>query len=201
MNSKKYLIAILFVVSALFQAACSGNKDAATMAVNAAQESFNAVKGEATQYVPDQAKSVEDALKSAQDNLDKGDYGAALNSAKAIPDSVKELTTAIAAKKTELTTSFQGMSGGLPKMLDAVKKRLDILSASKKLPANLDKAKLEGAKSGYETAAKAWADAQSAFSGGNVAEAVAKATIVKDNAVEVMSTLGMKVPAAAAPKS
>jgi len=201
MNSKKYMIAILFVVSALFQAACSGNKAAATMAVNAAQESFNAVKGEAAQYVPDQAKGVEDALKGAKDNLDKGEYDTALNSAKAIPDSVKGLTAAIAAKKTELTTSFQEMSGGLPKMLDAVKKRLDILSASKSLPANLDKTKLEGAKSGYMTAAQAWTDAQSAFSGGNVADAVAKATMVKDKAVEVMSTLGMKAPAAAAPKN
>ncbi len=200
MSSKKYVIAILFVVGALFQAACSNNKGAATMAVNAAQESFDAVKGEAAQYVPDQAKVVGDTIKGAKDNLDKGDYDAALNSAKGIPDSVKELTAAIAAKKTELTTSFQDMSGGLPKMLDAVKKRLDILSASRSLPANLDKTKLEGAKAGYETAAKAWADAKSAFSGGNVADAVAKAKIVKDEATEVMSTLGMKVPAAAAPK-
>jgi len=200
MNSKKNLMAILFVVGALFQAACSGNKDAATLAVNAAQESYNAVKADAAQYVPEQAKSVEDAIRGAKDSLDKGDYDAALNSAKAIPDTVTGLTAAIAAKKTELTASFQEMSGGLPKMLDAVKKRLDILSASKSLPANLDKTKLEGAKSGYDTAAKAWADAQSAFSGGNVADAVAKAKIVKDKAVEVMTTLGMKVPAAATPK-
>src|SRR5450432_1020801 len=104
MNSKKYLISILFVVGALFQAACSGNKDAATLAVNSAQEAYNAVKTDALQYVPDQAKGVEDALKSAKDSLDKGDYEAALTSAKSIPDSVKGLTTAIAAKKTELTT-------------------------------------------------------------------------------------------------
>ena len=200
MNSKKYLIVVLFVVTALFQAACSGNKQAATMAVNAAQESFDAVKGEAAKYVPDQAKSVEDAIKTAKDNLAKGDYEAALASAKTIPDSVKGLTTAIADKKTELTASFQQMSGGMPKMLDAVKKRLDILSASRKLPASLDQAKFEGAKSGYETAAKAWEEAKSDFSGGNVADAMGKAKLVKEKAVEVMSTLGMKVPAGAASK-
>ena len=200
MNSKKNLITILFVVSALFLAGCSGNKSAATMAVNAAQESFDAVKGEAVQYVPDQARGVEDAIQSAKDSLAKGDYDAALNLAKPIPDRVKELPAAIAAKKTEMTAGFQEMSGGLPKMLAVVKSRLDILSASKGLPANLDQAKLEGAKSGYETAAKAWAEAQSAFSSGNVADAMAKATIAKDNAVEVMTTLGMKVPAAAARK-
>ena len=87
----------------------------------------------------------------------------------------------------------------MPKMLDAIKSRLDILSASKKLPENLDKAKLEGAKGGYEAAAKMWDDAKAAFSGGNLADAMAKANDVKGKAVEVMTTLGMQVPAAAAP--
>ncbi len=62
----------------------------------------------------------------------------------------------------------------MPKMLEAIKSRLDILSASKKLPENLDKAKLEGAKGGYEAAAKMWDDAKAAFAGGNLADAMAK---------------------------
>jgi len=38
------------------------------------------------------------------------------------------------------------------------------------------------------------------FAGGNVADAVTKAKTVKERAVEVMTTLGMQVPAAAATK-
>ncbi len=95
--------------------------------------------------------------------------------------------------------SWEEMSGGMPKMLEAIKSRLDILSASKKLPENLDKAKLEGAKDGYENGAKMWDDAKATFSGGNVADAMAKANDVKGKAVEVMTALGMQVPAAAAP--
>ena len=200
MKSKKYWIPILLVVFGLFVAACgSGNKDAATVAIKAAEESWNAVKGEVVKYIPDQAKGVEDAIKGAKENFDKGNFDAALAAAKAIPDKVKELTAVAAAKKAQLMKSWEEMSGGMPKMLEAIKSRLDILSASKKLPENLDKAKLEGAKTGYENAAKMWDDAKATFSGGNVADAMAKANDVKGKAVEVMTALGMQVPAAAAP--
>ena len=45
-----------------------------------------------------------------------------------------------------------------------------------------------------------WDEAKAAFSGGNMADAMAKAKTVKEKAVEVMTTLGMQVPAAAAPR-
>jgi hypothetical protein len=132
MKSKKYLIPILFVVIGLFLAACAASsKEPAAAAIKVAEESWNAVKGEVVKYIPEQAKGVEDAIKGAKENFDKGNFDAALTAAKAIPDKVKELTAAAAAKKTELAKSWEEMSGGLPKMLDAVKSRLDILSASK----------------------------------------------------------------------
>lgn len=200
MKSKKYWIPILFVVIGLFLVSCgSGNKEAAGVAIKAAEDSYNAVKGDVLKYIPDQAKGVEDAIKGAKENFDKGNFDAALNAAKPIPDKVKELTTAVAAKKAELGKSWEEMSGGLPKMLEVIKSRLDILSASKKLPENMDKAKLDGAKDGYEAATKMWDEAKAAFAGGNVADAVTKAKTVKERAVEVMTTLGMQVPAAAAP--
>ena len=201
MKSKKYLIPILFVVIGLFLVACAASsKEPAAAAIKAAEESWNAVKGEVVKYIPDQAKGVEDAIKGAKENFDKGNFDAALAAAKAIPDKVKELTAAASAKKAELAKSWEEMSGGLPRMLDAIKGRLDILSQSKKLPENLDKVKLEGARGGYEAAARMWDDAKAAYSGGNVADAMAKAKTVKEKAVEVMTTLGMQVPAAAATK-
>lgn len=200
MKSKKYLIPILFVVIGLFLVACAASsKEPAAAAIKVAEESWNAVKGEVVKYIPDQAKGVEDAIKGAKENFDKGNFDAALAAAKAIPDKVKELTAAAVAKKAELAKSWEEMSGGLPKMLEAIKSRLDILSVSKKLPENLDKAKLEGAKGGYEAATKMWDDAKAAFAGGNLDDAMAKGKTVKEKAVEVMTALGMQVPAAAAP--
>ena len=200
MKSKKYLIPILFVVIGLFLAACAAsNKEPAAAAIKVAEESWNAVKGEVAKYIPDQVKGVEDAIKGAKENFDKGNFDAALSAAKAIPDKVKELTAVAAAKKAQLMKSWEEMSGGMPKMLEAIKSRLDILSASKKLPENLDKAKLEDAKGGYEAAVKMWDDAKAAFAGGNLADAMAKANDVKGKAVQAMTALGMQVPAAAAP--
>ena len=198
MKSRNYWVPILIVVFGLFAASCgSANKDAATAAIKVAEDAWNAAKGEVVKYIPDQAKGVEDAIKAAKESFDKGNFDAALASATAIPDKVKELTAAAAARKAQLAKSWEEMSGGLPRMLDAVKSRLSILSQSKKLPEGLDKAKLEGARGGYEAAAKMWDDAKAAFSGGNVADAVAKANAVKEKTVEAMKALNMQVPQAA----
>jgi len=194
MKSKKYLVPVLFIVISLLLAACvAANKEPAAAAIKAAEDAFNAVKGEVVKYIPDQAKGVEDAIKAAKENFDKGNFDAALETAKAIPEKVMALTTAVAAKKAELTKSWEEVSGGMTGMLDAIKDKLDTLSASKKLPKTLDKAKLEGAKADYEEAAKMWDEAKSTFSGGNMADAIAKAKTVKEKAMEVMNVLGMQV--------
>jgi hypothetical protein len=197
MKSKKYLIPILFVVISVFLVSCvAANKEPAAAAIKAAENAFNGVKDELVKYVPDQAKGVEDAIKAAKENFDKGNFDAALDTAKAIPEKVMALATAVAAKKAELTKSWEEISGGMPAMLDSIKDKLAALSATKKLPKTLDKAKLEGAKADYEAAAKMWDEAKSTLSGGDMASAIAKAKTVKEKALEVMKTLGMPVPEA-----
>jgi hypothetical protein len=147
--------------------------------------------------VPDQFKALEAALNSAKDKFTKKDYKAALADAQAIPGKVKEVLDAAKAKKEELTKVWTDLSGGLPKMVDAIKSRIDVLSKSKKLPANLPKEKFDEAKAGYETAAKDWATAQESFKAGSLADAVSKANSIKEKAAQVMQLLGMPVPAAA----
>src|SRR5512137_859080 len=103
MKSKKCLVPVLFIVISMFMVACvPANKEPASEAIKAAEGAFNAVKGEAMKYVPDQAKSVEDAIVIAKASFDKGNFDTALETAKAIPEKVKGLTAAIAAKKAEL---------------------------------------------------------------------------------------------------
>ena len=197
MKSKKYMTLMLVVALGLLLAACgAGKKAAATAAIKAAEDAYNAVKTDLVQYVPDEAKAVEDAITGAKDNFTKNNFDAVLEAVKVIPDKVKELTALAATKKDELAKGWEELSGGMPQMLEAIKSRLDVLSASKRLPANLDKAKLDLAKTGYETAAGMWNEANAAFTGGNLADAMAKAKTVQEKAVEVMTTLGMQVPAA-----
>lgn len=189
---KKWVPFIALVVVALFFVACSRDKEPAEAAIKAAEEALNATKAEASKYVPDQVKSVEDALKAAKDSLAKGEYTAALNSAKDLPAKAKDLGSAAAAKKTELAKSWEEMSGSVPKMVEDIKAKLDALAKSKKLPKGMDKAKLEGAKAGLAEITQGWTDADNAFKAGNLTDALTKAKTVKKKATEIMTSLGMQ---------
>jgi hypothetical protein len=189
---------IALVIAALMFVACeSAEKAPAAAAIAAAQAAVDGVKDEARKYMPDQVKSIEDALAGAKANFEKNDFKAALTGAQDVAAKAKDLGAAAAAKKAQLTRSWEEMSSGVPKMAEAIKSRVDILSQSKKLPAGLDKAKLDGAKTDLATLNQSWAEASSAYQSGNVNDAVAKAEATKTKAVEIMTALNMTVPQAA----
>ncbi|HEY7541520.1 MAG TPA: hypothetical protein VIF11_15340 [Methylomirabilota bacterium] len=198
-NGKRTAIGIALAIAVLALAACeSADKAPAAAALTAAQTAIDAVKTEAMKYVPDQVKSVDDALATARANFEKKDYKAALAGAQDVAARAKELGAAAATKKAELTKSWEEISNGVPKMAEAIKSRVDILSQSKKLPAGLDKAKVDDAKAGLESMNQSWTQASDAYKSGDVSSAVAKAKAAKDKAVEIMTALNMTVPQAAA---
>jgi hypothetical protein len=178
-------------------AGCASQKAPAEAALKVADDAFAAIKAEAASYVPDQAKGVEDAIAASRDQFAKNDFAAALASAQAIPAKIDELKTAVAAKKNELTATWNSLSEGLPGMVQAIQSRVDILSKSRRLPKGLDQATFDGAKADLATATTTWTDATSAFSAGNLMAAVTKAQEVKAKAAEIMTALGMQAPVAA----
>jgi hypothetical protein len=177
--------------------ACASDKAPAEQAVKGAEAAVAEAKAEGAKWVPEQAQSLDAALASVKDKFGKGEYKAVLAEAPALASQAKSVATAATAKKAELTKSWEEMSAGLPKMVDAVKSRVDILSKSKKLPANVTKEKFESAKADLAAATQGWTDAMAAYSGGNVADAVAKANTVREKAVAALEALGMPVPPAA----
>jgi len=176
---------------------CSTAKAPAEAAIKAAETALDNVKADASTYVPDQFKAIDDSLAAAKQSFQKGDYPQALDGAKDLAAKAKDLVEAVAAKKEELTKSWQEMSGGLPGMVTAIRSRVNILSKSAKLPAGLDKDKFESAKASLASITQTWTEASDAFKGGNVMDAVNKAKTVKEKALEIMSSLGMKPPQAA----
>lgn len=195
------------VLVAIAIAACATDKGPAELAIKAAEDALSSIKAEAAQYVPDQLKSVEDGIASLKATFAKGDYKAVLASAPDVAAKARGLRDAAAAKKTELaamaaktaelTKTWTDMADGLPKMVGALESRVDILSKAKTLPAKVDKATFEEAKTGLTTIKQTWAEAQEDFKGGKVADAVAKGNSVKEKTAEIMTKLGMQVPAAA----
>lgn len=190
-----FVVVALVVCFALM--ACSTAKAPAEAAIKAAEDALAAAKPEAAKFVPDQLKGAEDALAAAKDSFQRGEYEQALAGAQDLAAKVKDLAAAAGARKDELTKSWQDMSGGLPGIVEAITKRVEILSKSRKLPAGLDKEKFESAKATLATVTQTWTEASAAFQAGNLVDAVGKANTVKEKAVEIMNALGMKAPEAA----
>jgi hypothetical protein len=188
---------ILCAAALVLLSACASDKAPAEQAVKAAEAAVAEVKSDAAKWIPDQVQALDASLAAVKEKFAKGDYKAVLTEAPALAAKAKDVAAAATAKKAELTKAWDEMSAGLPKMVEAVKSRVDILSKSKKLPANVTKENFETAKADLADATKGWEDANAAFKGGNIADAVAKADAVKKKAVEALEALKMPVPPAA----
>ena len=188
---------ILCLVALVLLSACASDKAPAEQAIKAAEAAVAGGQGGSREVGTGPGAGARHVAGAVKDKFAKGDYKAVLAEAPALASRAKSVAAAAAAKKAELTKSWEEMSAGLPKMMEAVKSRVDILSKSKKLPANVTKEQFEAAKAGLAEATKGWDDATAAYKGGNVADAVAKADTVKKKTVEALEALGMPVPPAA----
>jgi hypothetical protein len=196
MHRHVYSFVIMILAATLLAACGSGDKGPAETALKAAEEAINSAKGDASKYMPDQVRSLESALAATREKLSKGDYKAVLSEAPALTSKAQEIASAAAAKKAELTKSWEGLSSGMPRVVEAIKSRVDILSQSKKLPAGMSAETLAQAKAGLSEITQQWTAATEASKGGNLADAVAKASSVKVKAAEVLTLLKMPVPEA-----
>jgi hypothetical protein len=186
MKTKLVLAALL--AGMLFVTACdSAKKAAADTAIKGAQTAYAAVADQASEYVPDQAKDVQASIQSAKDAFDKGDYNAALEATKGLPEKVKALAAAASAKKDELTAKWNEMGSSMPGLVSAVQTKVDALTKKHKLPA--------GVADNLTAAKQAWGDASSAFQSGKLQDAMTKASEAKAKLTELQAKLGMK-PAA-----
>jgi hypothetical protein len=138
------------------------------------------------------------AMTDARAAFDKGDYKAALEGATAIPAKAKDVAAAAAAKKDELTKAWAGLAD-VPAMVEQIKAKLDALGAMKKLPKDMDKAKLETAKASLAAITKDMGEAFEASKAGNLSDAVAKGSAAKAKVTETMAALGLTAAAPAAP--
>ena len=177
--------------------ACNSGKAPAEAALKLAEEAVNSARTEAEALVPDDFKSLSDDLAAAKDAYAKGDYKGALASAQSIQQRANDVTAKAKAKKDEMMASWNAVAADVPKMVEAVKSRVDILSQSKKLPKGLDAATLSTAKDNLAAATSAWTDAAAAQAAGKWSDAMAKANEAKAKATAAMSALGMQAGGAA----
>jgi hypothetical protein len=194
MRLRSSIVLLSVCALAIGVAACENQKAPAEAAVKAAQDSFAPISAEARKYVPDQASAVQASITSAQDALSKSDYAAALTKAQAIPAQISALGPAIAAKKTQLTSQWTTLEAGVPKLLEALRSRVEMLSKSKSLPKGIDKLTLDNAKSGLASATITWDEAVKSAASGDVATAVSNVSIMRTRITDFMRSLNMQVP-------
>ena len=183
--------------------ACS-QKGPAEAALKAAEASVNEIKAEGAKYAPEQTKGVLTSYASAQDAFNKGDYKVAMEIAQGIPAKAKDVVAAIAAKKDQLKKTWNDLNSSVPGMVEQIKAKVDAWSAMKKLPKDVDAAKVEAAKASLSDLQKSWGEASDAFKSGNLIDAAAKGNAVKTKAADEMAAIGIApvappaAPAAAA---
>ncbi len=170
----------------------NAQREATDAAINAAQSAINAAQVEAGKYVPDQLQAAQTALQSAKDALAKGDYQAGLSAAQDALRKAKDLATVAAVKRDEWTKQWTDVSASVPKSLDEVKDKLYAYAHGAHLPAGMDKTKLGDAKTQYEQLKQTWAEATSAATQGNLADAMKKASDAKDVLAKLKEMLGIK---------
>lgn len=195
---KKQFVWLLAAMMALAIVGCANQKMPAEQAIAGADTALAAVRDQAQKYAPDQLQAVDAQIASAKDSFAKGDYKAVLAAGPAIMTAISGLKDAAAAKAADAEAAlskakdaWSSVSTDVPKMVEAIQSRVDVLSKSHHLPANVSKDSLSAAKSGLDSLKSMWSDASSAASSGDYTGAMAKATAVKDKAAEIMKSLGM----------
>ena len=194
---RKHVWKYFAAVACVLAVACNSGKAPAEAALKLAEEAVNSARAEAETLVPDDFKSLSDDLTAAKDAFGKGDYKGALASAQSIQQKANDVIAKAKAKKDELTASWNAVAADVPKMVEALKSRVDILSQSKKLPKGLDAATFTSAKDNLTAATAAWGEATAAQAAGKWSEAMAKANDAKAKATAAMSALGMQAGGAA----
>ena len=179
------------VFALLLGAACSGAKGTAQAAITAADAAMAALPADVAKVIPEQLQPLADAVTAAKDQFGKGDYAAALASAKDIPAKTADLAAAAGAKKTELTAAWNELSLAMPRNLAAVKEKLDQLAKTKRLPKGMDAAQLADLNMSYDAQVGAWADATAAFQSGNLADAMTRTMDIKAKVTAAMGAVGL----------
>lgn len=206
MSSKQYVVHMIrsyacLLTAAVVLTACSMQKEPAQKTLGDIESLVNASSADAAQYVPDQLQDVQSKLGDLRASYDKGDYKAVLSAAPPVMSAAQGLAGAAAAKKDEvvkaLKTEWLSFSSSLPENASEIQNRIDFLSKkeNKKLASGVD---LDAARTSLGQANALWSKAQSAFSAGNLPDAVTTAKSVKGglDALAASMKLDFKQPAA-----
>jgi hypothetical protein len=181
--------------AALLLAGCASKMEPAQKAVANIEAAIAAAGPDAAKYIPDQLQAVNGKLADLKAKFDQKDYAGVLAAASTLLPDAQGLAAAASSAKESALAALGGewttLSGALPAAIAALESRVNILSKSRKLPANLDAASFESVKTGLAEAKSLWDQATASQAAGNVEAAVTAARQVKEKTSAAMTALGM----------
>jgi hypothetical protein len=190
------------VLAGLVIVACSAMKDPAEAALADVNGAMQKIAPDALKYAPTEYAAMSEQVKAMKAAFDKKDYETVLNMVHKLGPEMRVLAQTVADKRTDaviaLKDQWTDMSRDVPKSFSSVETRIAELGKTHRLPKGVSKDALAGAGAAVDDAKHGWSDAQSARTSGNVEDAVTKGKAVKAKLSELMSSLGMDSPGAAA---
>lgn len=175
----------------LIAAGCSGGKGAANAAIEAADQAVATLPADAVKVAPEEAAPILDAVNTAKQERDKGDFELAVAAVKDVPGRVSALAAQLPAKRTQITAVMDTLQVAMPRNLAAIKAKLDQAERTKKLPAGVDAQELQAAKETYATAMTEWDNILAAYKAGDLASARTKSMELKARVSQTLVTLGL----------
>lgn len=173
---------------------CSLGKEQAQQAVQTVQAKYDEIKRDAEEYLPEQAKLVEDAYASVKSTLARGEYMKGLKEARGLTEKVGELRTVLESRKAALKKSWDDIEASVPGSFDELQKRLEALEKSGRLPAGISKEAVASARAALPAARARWDEAVKAAKSADWKVALDRAETARAKLVELMISLGMPVP-------
>jgi len=183
-----------FAATTILFTGCASNEEPARQALAAAEASLAEIRVDAAKYAPEDLKTAETRLANIKEDLAKEEYKDVLGGSTQLTKeaaALKETVVSLQTQDVAATREWESLSEEVPKMVEAIESRVDTLAGSRKLPADVDKAAVESAKSALESMKSQWAEASAAFNAGKAIEAADKARMVQARGEKVIDLLGM----------
>jgi hypothetical protein len=195
MNMKSAFRTLLsFTLAGALLVGCGNAELPAKKAIGEVESAVAAAGADASRYVPEQVQAVTSQISDLKMQFDQKDYKRVLAAAPGLLAQAQGLAAAAAAQKTKVLAELGGewtsLAASLPGEVAALEGRIGVLAKSKKLPAGVDAAALEAARTALTDVKSLWEKATAARASGDVEQAVTLAKQVKEKADGALAALG-----------
>lgn len=185
------------LLALMLVAACGGGRSKAQTAIAAAEEALAPIAPEARRVVPEQLKVLTDAVAVAKDAMTRKQYDSAYARVHWVPTQTDSLAQAIVKEKAAITEEMNMLNVAMPRNLGLVKTRIDDLSRRRRLPRTISPETFDTVKTTYGEGVEEWPRIMTAYTAGELHDAISRATALKLRVSRAMEAVGLAADARA----